>query len=85
MLLVFAEVLHGYKRWFLTPPDYKPIFNPDETSFYWITEVDCRRAGLQRLLMSMQRCCRPLSIMKQPRRCLSAFWNPIKFFGVSLA
>eukprot|EP00049_Salpingoeca_infusionum_P009892 m.168183 g.168183 ORF g.168183 m.168183 type:complete len:157 (-) comp14471_c0_seq9:74-544(-) len=36
---VFAEVLHGQKRWFLTHPDHKPIFNPDETSYRWLLNV----------------------------------------------
>ncbi len=33
---VFAEVLHGAKRWFLTPPGRKPLFSPDETSLRWL-------------------------------------------------
>lgn len=32
---VFAEVLYGKKRWFLTHPDNKPTFHPDETSYSW--------------------------------------------------
>eukprot|EP00043_Microstomoeca_roanoka_P005517 m.56207 g.56207 ORF g.56207 m.56207 type:complete len:266 (+) comp13001_c0_seq3:309-1106(+) len=33
---VFAEVLHGAKRWFLSPPDSRPRFSPDETSYRWL-------------------------------------------------
>jgi hypothetical protein len=32
---VFAEVLYGKKRWFVTPPESKPSFHPDETSYSW--------------------------------------------------
>lgn len=34
-LKVFAEVVHGAKRWFLSPPDKQPVFSPDETSYRW--------------------------------------------------
>ena len=33
---VFAEVVHGAKRWFLAPPEYQPRFSPDETSYRWL-------------------------------------------------
>jgi hypothetical protein len=33
---VFAEVLHGAKRWFITDPADKPVFDPNETSFRWL-------------------------------------------------
>ena len=33
---VFAEVLHGAKRWFITAPGHKPVFDPNETSFRWL-------------------------------------------------
>lgn len=36
---VFAEVLHGHKRWFLARPGKKPAFSPDQTSLYWVTEI----------------------------------------------
>jgi len=37
---VFAEVLHGKKRWLLYPPgDEPPAFAPDKTSYYWISNV----------------------------------------------
>ncbi len=36
MATVFAEVLHGLKRWFVTAPDTKPDFDPNETSFVWV-------------------------------------------------
>uniref|UniRef100_A0A0G4FXV4 JmjC domain-containing protein n=1 Tax=Chromera velia CCMP2878 TaxID=1169474 RepID=A0A0G4FXV4_9ALVE len=32
---VFAEVFHGQKRWFFSPPDKEPQFEPDVTSFRW--------------------------------------------------
>ncbi len=33
---VFAEVLHGLKRWFVTEPKIKPSFHPNETSYLWL-------------------------------------------------
>lgn len=36
---VFAEVLHGHKRWLLSPPQSKPEFSPDETSLAWTLGV----------------------------------------------
>jgi len=36
---VFAEVLYGRKRWFLTAPRDKPTYNPDATSLRWLTKV----------------------------------------------
>lgn len=35
---VFAEVLHGRKRWFLAAPEKKPLFHPDETSYFWVRQ-----------------------------------------------
>lgn len=35
-LVVFAEVLYGLKRWFITAPEYKPQFHPNETSYVWL-------------------------------------------------
>ena len=32
---VFAEVLYGRKRWFLSAPDDKPRFNGSETMLHW--------------------------------------------------
>ena len=34
----FAETLHGRKRWFLTPPDIQPEFNPNKTTLQWLRE-----------------------------------------------
>ena len=34
----FAEVIRGRKRWFLTPYDRKPIFDPDKTTLRWLKE-----------------------------------------------
>ena len=34
----FAETLHGRKRWFLTPPDIQPEFNPNKTTLQWLQE-----------------------------------------------
>ena len=31
----FSEVMYGEKRWFLFPPDIKPDFDPNMTTFYW--------------------------------------------------
>lgn len=31
-------MLHGRKRWFVAAPEDKPLFNPDETSFYWLQQ-----------------------------------------------
>ena len=38
---VFAETLHGDRRWFLYPPDRSPTggFNPRRTSVNWLREV----------------------------------------------
>jgi len=32
----FAEVIHGRKMWFLSPPDQQPKFNPDLTTLHWL-------------------------------------------------
>eukprot|EP00051_Salpingoeca_urceolata_P019200 m.277262 g.277262 ORF g.277262 m.277262 type:complete len:300 (-) comp19372_c2_seq3:36-935(-) len=37
---VFAEVLYGTKRWFVTPPHAKPVFHPNETSLVWLHKRD---------------------------------------------
>lgn len=36
---VFAEVLHGQRRWFLYPPEHSPVFNPRATSATWLEQV----------------------------------------------
>jgi Cupin-like domain len=36
---VFAEVLHGSRRWFLHPPHVSPQFNPRTTSQHWFNEI----------------------------------------------
>jgi hypothetical protein len=36
---VFAEVLHGRKRWFLQAPGPEPRFDPDESSLRWAVNV----------------------------------------------
>ena len=36
---VFAETLHGERRWFLFPPDVSPEFNPRRTSAEWVRHV----------------------------------------------
>ena len=36
---VFAEVLHGERRWFLYPPHISPQFNPRTTSQQWFNEI----------------------------------------------
>lgn len=36
---VFAEVLHGQKRWFLYPPGPPPTFDPSRTTLYWLKHV----------------------------------------------
>jgi hypothetical protein len=33
---VFAEVLYGRKRWFVTAPMQRPSFDPQETSFVFL-------------------------------------------------
>lgn len=35
---VFAEVIHGKKRWFLYPPEYTPIFDPNASTLQWLME-----------------------------------------------
>ncbi|XP_013395910.1 jmjC domain-containing protein 8 [Lingula anatina] len=32
----FGEVIYGRKRWFLTPPEQKPSFDPDQTTLHWL-------------------------------------------------
>eukprot|EP00040_Diaphanoeca_grandis_P008043 m.43575 g.43575 ORF g.43575 m.43575 type:complete len:332 (-) comp19411_c0_seq1:349-1344(-) len=36
---VFAEVVHGRKRWFVTPPNQKPHFDTETTSLIWTKRV----------------------------------------------
>lgn len=36
---VFAETLHGERRWFLFPPEVSPEFNPRTTSAQWVRQV----------------------------------------------
>lgn len=36
---VFAEVLHGERRWFLCPPHNSPQFNPRTTSAQWLRDI----------------------------------------------
>jgi len=36
---VFAEVLHGMKRWFLLPPKSRPIFDPNESTLKWYSDI----------------------------------------------
>jgi len=33
---VFNEVIHGYKRWFLYPPDIEPQFDGTQTTLHWL-------------------------------------------------
>jgi hypothetical protein len=35
---VFAETLHGVRRWFLYPPETSPVFNPRATSARWLRD-----------------------------------------------
>ena len=35
---VFAETLHGVRRWFLYPPVRSPVFNPRATSARWLRD-----------------------------------------------
>ena len=32
----YSEPIHGRKVWFLTPPDRRPPFDPEETTLTWI-------------------------------------------------
>eukprot|EP01026_Neomeris_dumetosa_P078475 TRINITY_DN84912_c0_g1_i2.p3 TRINITY_DN84912_c0_g1~~TRINITY_DN84912_c0_g1_i2.p3 ORF type:complete len:135 (-),score=6.29 TRINITY_DN84912_c0_g1_i2:167-571(-) len=32
----FSEVIHGQKRWILFPPQMRPNFDPNESSFWWL-------------------------------------------------
>ena len=36
---VFAEVIHGMKRWFLYPPEFAPVFDPNKSTLQWLYEV----------------------------------------------
>ena len=47
---VFAEVLYGRKRWFLSRPELKPTYDPDETSIRWLTlSKGAKNAGQPRV------------------------------------
>jgi len=35
---VFAETIHGQKRWFLYEPDRRPDFDPDKSTLQWFIE-----------------------------------------------
>lgn len=35
-MVVFAEVLHGHKRWFVAAPRTQLNFDPDETTLAWL-------------------------------------------------
>lgn len=62
---VFAEVLHGRKRWFLQEPGPEPRFDPDESSLRWVTYV---RPGLEsEALAKIQECvCDPGDLLYIP-------------------
>mmetsp|Transcript_40040 Transcript_40040/g.67150 ORF Transcript_40040/g.67150 Transcript_40040/m.67150 type:complete len:350 (-) Transcript_40040:276-1325(-) len=32
----YSEPIHGRKTWFLTPPDQRPTFDPEETTLTWM-------------------------------------------------
>lgn len=36
----FAEALVGTRRWFLTPPDRKPAFDPERSTLAWLGSTD---------------------------------------------
>ncbi|PRP85664.1 jmjC domain-containing protein 8-like [Planoprotostelium fungivorum] len=36
---VFAEVLHGMKRWFLYPPGAHPNFDPNDSTLKWMEDI----------------------------------------------
>ena len=42
---VFAETLHGRKRWFLAPPAAPPPFSPRRTQLQWLLEQTGRSDG----------------------------------------
>jgi len=33
---VFNEVIYGFKRWFLYPPDIQPLFDGTQTTLHWL-------------------------------------------------
>jgi hypothetical protein len=34
----FGEAVHGRKRWFLTRPEIRPQFHPNETTLQWFLQ-----------------------------------------------
>jgi hypothetical protein len=45
---VFAETLHGQRRWFLLPPETSPTFNPRATSARWLLQARSSQNQQQR-------------------------------------
>ena len=44
----YAEVLHGVKRWFLTPPEIKPPgWNEKHTTLHWLATVGVKRGVME--------------------------------------
>ena len=37
-----AETIHGLKRWFISPPDLRPHFDPDESQLAWVLRRESR-------------------------------------------
>jgi len=35
----FLQVLHGRKEWYLYPPDSHPLFHPNESTYFWYSNV----------------------------------------------
>lgn len=44
---VFAEVIHGKKRWFLYPPNVRPKFDPNESTLRWLRDVYSKLSDLE--------------------------------------
>jgi hypothetical protein len=51
---VFAETLHGVRRWFLYPPEVSPVFNPRATSARWLRDQLSKSSPEQR--QALQEC-----------------------------
>lgn len=49
---VFAEVFHGRKRWWITPPGHAPTFDPDASSLQWLRETYSRLPQEDRAVMT---------------------------------
>ena len=63
---MFAEVFSGRKRWFVAPPDVKPLYDGKNTTLYWYRRVLPAWTDRSRLLEGI---CGPGDLLYLP-----SFW-----------